>query len=88
MQVKIGIDSRFTAIMIQHGRLKFRRNVAPCVLQDRDQIISRMPGKRILEVNQALLAISQKHDVFRVIIPQHRDLLPFALAQWGKRFTP
>ena len=74
--------------MRAHRLLKRRRDIAPGILQQRHQIIGRMPHQRILEIDQPLIAIGQQHDVFGMVIAQHRHpgLLP--LQQRGQRFLP
>ena len=88
MQIEIGGYGRFASIMFEHRRLKLGRNITPRILQDRDQIIGWMSGKRVLKIDQSLFAIRQQHDVLGMIIAQHRHLLPFAIAQGRQRVPP
>ena len=76
----------------QHSRLKVFADIAARVLQQRDDIVGRMADQRILEIDQSLrrarARITQQHDVFRVIIAQHRYPRMLASEQRFERLGP
>src|SRR3546814_9048338 len=51
----IGLELRTRAccrgIAIEHGALKFGRNIAPRILEQRDKIISGMADQRVLKID-------------------------------------
>src|SRR3546814_10697066 len=65
--------------------LKLGRNIAPRILEQRNEIIRCVADQRVLKVDQPLLCpmarIAQQHDVFRMIVAQHRHSGPLARHQ-------
>src|SRR3546814_18174715 len=51
-RVEIGGRVGDGAIMSEHRRLQRGRHVAPGILEQRDEIIGRMPRQRVLKVEQ------------------------------------
>jgi filamentous hemagglutinin family protein len=67
-------------IALQHGRLEGWINVAPRVLQEGQEVPSRMGAKGILEIDHAdprhALAIGQPEQVLGMIVPVRKDAGP------------
>ena len=62
--------------MDDHRCFYFRRHIAPGVLKQRYEIIGRMTCKRVLKIKQAKPAhfgAIDQHDIFSMVIAQHRD---------------
>src|SRR5439155_24651491 len=61
-------------IAVDHRPLDLGRYIAPGILEHRGEIIGRMPGYSVLEIEQAemadALAIANQHDVLGMIIAQ------------------
>ena len=61
------------AIAVEHRRLELGSHIAPRILQQRDEIVGRMPGQRVLEIEQPeRRAAADQHQVLGMIIAQHR----------------
>ena len=62
-------------IAVDHRALDRRRDVAPRILQHRGEIVGRVAGERVLEIEQAemrdALAALDQHDVLGMIVAQH-----------------
>ena len=61
--------------MGQHGRLHRHRHVATRILQQRDEVVGGMADQRVLEIEQAKAMrgrIVDQHDIFGMIVAQHR----------------
>ena len=71
----VGIgDVRRLDIALDHRFLELRRDVAPRVLEQRDEIVGRVAGERVLEIEQAEIdAIGQHHQIVGMIIAQDQD---------------
>jgi hypothetical protein len=78
----IGPLERFTVtgcgnVAVDHRALDSRRNVPAGVLEHRGEVVGRVAGDRILEIEQPKMAhafaIAYQHDVLRVVIAEHGD---------------
>ena len=80
------------AIAAQHVVFESLRYVAPGILKQADEIVGRVTDQRVLEVDQTLLAsksaLFQQHDVFRMIVTQHRDAGFLTWEHGSQRFFP
>ena len=71
--VRIG-NVRCGDIARDHRFLEIGCDVAPRVLEQRDQVVGGVAGKRVLEIEQAeIVAIGQHHQIVGMIIAQDED---------------
>ena len=72
--VEIVADAGDPPIAVEHRRLDRRLDVAPRVLEERDEVVSRMPGCRVLKIEQAeRLGPADQHQILGMIVAQHGD---------------
>jgi hypothetical protein len=74
-RIGCAIERHGGSVAIEHRSLQRLGDVAARILQHRNEIVGRVPGQRILEVEQAKPAARQQHHVFSVIITQYRHRL-------------
>ncbi len=79
-------------VAVDHCPLDRRRHVAPRVLEHRSEIIGRMPGKRVLEVEQAEMGDAvpalDEHDVLGMIVAQDRHRAKSVTRDRLQHFAP
>ena len=81
-----------TNVAADHRAFDRRRNIPARILQHRSEIVGRMPGECVLEVEQAemsdAVAALDQHDVFGVIVAEDRDRAEAVAGDRLKRLAP